>query len=199
MELPRRLLRLPHNSTEPIHPLIRYLFDTYTPSPDAPDGYPLARAVLSSNYALMGYLLEKGADPAVKDGLAVEVAISKKDLKAVRLLVEARSSHGKTRALTEDGSDDDDEERKRGPAGRNKRRKIGEKVMISQRLVEVAMRKGSREIVHYFVHEKGEFGNPIEPSVLICLGVMPPLNSIMKLGNGNEAAVLPPVKPRKRR
>jgi hypothetical protein len=152
-ELPRRLFRLPLDLSNPVHPLLTYLFDTYTPSPNAPSGYPLARAVLSSNYELITFLLSKGADPGIKDNLAIEVAITKKDLKAVKLLVEARYLEN---VYEGDKEVDCGGRVKRRDIAKGKRRKVGERVVITQRLVEVAMRKGSRDIVQFFVHEKGE-------------------------------------------
>ena len=135
-ELPRRLFRLPPTSNQPIHPLLKYLFETYNPSANSHKGYPLCRAVLTSNHSLVSFLLDHGADPSVKSNLAVEVAISIRDLKMVKKLVEhpiipSRMSR--------------------------KRRRVEDRVTVDSHLVEVAMMKGSKEIVQYFVHEKGEF------------------------------------------
>lgn len=42
------------------------------------------------------------------------------------------------------------------PTRATKRRRVEDRVRVDARLVEVAMKKGSKEIVQYFVHEKGE-------------------------------------------
>lgn len=87
-ELPRRLFRN-LTSDSPIPPLLEYLFQTYpTLSPNSHDGYPLSRAVLCQNKSVINYLLDRGADPGLRDGLAVEIAIKMGKIKLVRLLVD---------------------------------------------------------------------------------------------------------------
>jgi hypothetical protein len=86
-ELPRRVFRS-LSTTHPIPPLIAYLFDTYAPNPNSHNGYPLSRAVLSKNTMVVKYLLSKGADPGIRDGLAIEIAVKLGDIGLVRLLVE---------------------------------------------------------------------------------------------------------------
>lgn len=86
-ELPRRLFRS-LSTTHPLPPLITYLFDTYAPNPNSHNGYPLSRAVLSKNTMVVKYLLSKGADPGIRDGLAIEIAVKLGDIGLVRLLVE---------------------------------------------------------------------------------------------------------------
>lgn len=159
-ELPRRLFRHtpPHN--QPIHPLITYIFDTYTPSPNSHKGYPLCRAVLTSNYQLISFLLDRKADPTIRDSLAVEIAISKQDLKAVKMLIERNSC---VCELAKEEFDHTETSPRVAGGGRvkrrNKRPRLMDRVTISARLVEMAMKKGSREIVQYFVHEKGKFSS----------------------------------------
>nr|KIR44274.1 hypothetical protein I312_06520 [Cryptococcus bacillisporus CA1280] len=162
-ELPRRIFRsLPLPST-PIPPLVIYIFDTfgqssdptYDPSPNSHKGYPLCRAVLQSNYELASYLLQKGADPSLKDYMAVEIAVSMKDLKMVKLLVE-REQNGSGITRTENKSE--------SPA---KKIKLGDRITVPAKIVESAMKKGAKDIVNYFVYDKK---------------VIPPLSSIMDLG-----------------
>lgn len=86
-ELPRRLFRT-LTTTDPIPPLLIYLIDTYAPNPNSHNGYPLSRAVLSKNIPVVKYLLSKGADPGIRDGLAIEIAVKLGDTGLVRLLVE---------------------------------------------------------------------------------------------------------------
>ena len=87
-ELPRRLFRhLATDSTIP--PLLEYLFANYPQiSPNSHNGYPLSRAVLCQNKEVIAYLLSHGADPGLRDGLAVEIAVKMGNIKLVRLLVD---------------------------------------------------------------------------------------------------------------
>lgn len=148
-ELPRRLFRPPKNDHEPIHPLVRYLFQAYSPSANSHKGYPLCRAVLTANYDLISFLLAHRADPGIKDHLPVQVAISIKDVRAVRMLVERTEDERKEPV-------DDEAGRKQGRERRRvKRRRLSDRVTITPALVECALKKGSKDIVEYFVQEKG--------------------------------------------
>ncbi|WVQ92538.1 hypothetical protein IAS59_006349 [Cryptococcus gattii] len=167
-ELPRRLFRSPPLPSTHIPPLVIYIFDTfgqssdptYDPSPNSHKGYPLCRAVLQSNYKLASYLLQKGADPSLKDYMAVEIAISMKDLKMVKLLVE-REQNGSGITRTENKSE--------SPA---KKIKLGDRITVPAKMVESAMKKGANDIVNYLVYDKK---------------VIPPLSSIMDLGKAVDA------------
>lgn len=86
-ELPRRLFRNLNSGTL-VPPLLKYLFDTYTPSANSHNGYPLSRAVLSKNKEVISYLLLHGAEPGLRDGLAVEIAVKLGDIQLVRMLVD---------------------------------------------------------------------------------------------------------------
>ena len=148
-ELPRRLFRFPPDPSCPIPPLLTYLFDSYSPSANSHKGYPLCRAVLAQNYPLIGCLLSYGADPSIKSCLVVEVAISLRDIKAVRMLIE-RGDGGKGASI-----DDEQGRRLSSERRRKKRRRISDRILITSRLVECAMRKGARDVVQYFMEEKG--------------------------------------------
>jgi hypothetical protein len=78
----------------------------------------------------------------VKDALAIQVAISLHDFKSIKLLVER--SDGVVGGNCA------------GKLNTKKRRRLSDRIMITPSLVECAMKKGSREIVEYFVQEKGE-------------------------------------------
>lgn len=97
-ELPRRLFR--HlTSSSPVPPLLEYLFTTYPSiSPNSHNGYPLSRAVLCQNKTVITYLLSHGADPGLRDGLAVEIAVKMGNFKLVRMLVD--NPQGKTVDIT---------------------------------------------------------------------------------------------------
>ncbi|WVQ73344.1 hypothetical protein IAR50_002912 [Cryptococcus sp. DSM 104548] len=134
-ELPRRLFRV-SKPEPPIHPMITYLFEAYSPSPNSHKGYPLCRAVLQHNLPLITFLLVHGADPSLKDFMAVEIAISMKDLQMVRMLIERQPG----------------EEAKAGSPA--KRVKLGDRVTVGTKMVETAIKKGAKEIVNYLVYDK---------------------------------------------
>jgi hypothetical protein len=158
----------PESSTPqtPIPPLLPYLFSTYDPSPNSHKGYPLSRAVLMSHYPLIAFLLSHGADPSARGNMAVQIAIAKKDLGMVKMLVErdadwavgGQAGGAAARAVTHGGRGVDADVRDAGikPKGSPKRQKLGDRVKITDDLVQRAMEKGTREMVEYFVHDKGE-------------------------------------------
>jgi hypothetical protein len=174
-ELPRRLFRpdptlhsIAQSTPPRVHPLLEYLFSTYRPSPNSHKGYPLCRAVLTSNTRLIAFLLSHGADPGIKDCLPVEIAVQMRDLGMIKLLVErlpadtagaanpglcSRSGSG-SGAGAGAGVETPSPRGEKGKKG--KRIKLGDRVTITSKLVEAAIKSGSDDIVHYFVHEKGE-------------------------------------------
>lgn len=178
-ELPRRVFRaISFDPAKPIDPLILYLFEAYSPLANSHKGYALCRAVLTDNIQLAKFLLARGADPSIKACLAVDIAIQMRNLPMVKLLVERQPG--------EDTSAAKDEEDKVAGGGRLKRRykrpKLMDRIVIDSRLVELAMKKGAEDVVEYFVHEKGE-PQPMRGPADHCEGVMPPLASIMRLGD----------------
>ncbi|KAH0833115.1 hypothetical protein J3R83DRAFT_12112, partial [Lanmaoa asiatica] len=95
--LPRRLFRaLVRKSTEwsdrdPPLPFLRYLYmcpHLNPPNPNSHDGYALTKAVHVGFIPLVRFLLDHGATPVWKSNLPVMVAIHRKDLGLVRMLVE---------------------------------------------------------------------------------------------------------------
>lgn len=154
-ELPRRIFRTLTTGSQTIPPLLEHLY-TSLPSPPDPNshrGYPLCRAVLTRNSALIRFLLEHGADPGLREGLAIEVAISGGDVEIVKLLVERENHTVIGRGTHENNVESEDGLPK---AGKKRRLSLDTRVVITPRLVEAAMRSGSDRIVQYFVHEKGE-------------------------------------------
>lgn len=79
---------------------------------------------------MIDFLLARGADPAQKDGLALQIALSKKRLDLVRLLVE-------------------------GGGSGSRKRKRDTRIPITPQLMEKVMATGSREIQSYFVDVQG--------------------------------------------
>ncbi|THH27615.1 hypothetical protein EUX98_g6576 [Antrodiella citrinella] len=130
----------PWSSEDAPIPLLRFLLEEpRIPNPDwnHRDGYPLAKAVTAGFIPLVRFLLENGASPACKGGLAVRVAINKKDLGLVKMLIEP------------DGSVKDADGRK------VRRRRIEDRVKVSPEMLKVAVKVDARDIVQYFIKEKG--------------------------------------------
>jgi hypothetical protein len=97
---------------------------------------------LAKNVEVIKYLLSKGADPGMRDGLAIEISVKLGDLAIVKMLVENKVSN---QVASEGGLD--------LISG------AGFGTDISTRWVETAVKSGSDEIVSYFVHEKGQSDN----------------------------------------
>ncbi|PCH42238.1 hypothetical protein WOLCODRAFT_132263 [Wolfiporia cocos MD-104 SS10] len=195
LELPRRLFRTlaPRPSGTPLHnrhrrqsregwsendhplPFLRYLYDhPRFPAPDtnAHDGYALTRAVHAGFMPLVRFLLENGASPAYKDGLAVMVAIRQKDLSMVRLLIErdgrqrvgaTAERRGKADADTEPrgiAAMDAELARKRGGAQAQgaisaKKRRLEDRMTATPAMLKMAVKSGAQDIANYLVQEKG--------------------------------------------
>ncbi len=185
--LPRRLFRnlVPRDEPgqppwtdedEPL-PLLRFLSShPRIPklSTDSYDGYALTRAVYSAFVPLIRFLLANGASPECKNSIAVTVAIRRKSLPLVRMLIE-RDIPGAFREDSAEQStssskkrkrrDDDDggsltQKRRRvaeeGPPARGaKRRKLGDRVAVTQEMLKTAVKCDARDIVEYFMKEKG--------------------------------------------
>ncbi|KAJ7104278.1 hypothetical protein B0H15DRAFT_960329 [Mycena belliarum] len=147
-ELPKRLFRAlgPRTDREyragdaPL-PLLRYLYAaprlTHAP-PDADShaGYALTRAVHAEHVPLVRLLLDHGASPAHKRGLAVLVAIRRKQLSLVRMLIE--------RTDAEPGA---------GKGG--KKRRLEDRVEVTPEMLKTAVKAKARDIAEYFMEEKG--------------------------------------------
>ncbi|TCD67156.1 hypothetical protein EIP91_000441 [Steccherinum ochraceum] len=138
----KRRNREPWSTEDAPIPLLRFLLDEpRIPNPDwnYSKGYPLAKAVMAQFIPLVRFLLENGASPACKDGLAVRVAITKKNLGLVRMLIEPEAAV----------------KNKGGSSGRNVRRKLEDRVKPDSEMLKAAMKADARDIVHYLINEKG--------------------------------------------
>ncbi|KAH7884624.1 hypothetical protein F5I97DRAFT_1478915 [Phlebopus sp. FC_14] len=152
-ELPKRLfrslaaksgLRKADKWSDRDHPLpfLRYLYSSphlRPPAANSHDGYPLTKAVQAGFIPLVRFLLDQGATPDWKDNLPVNVAIHRKDLRLVKMLVE-RMDTGKTV---------DDSRAKR------KRRRLEDRVAVTPEMLRTAVRCKAHDIVEYFTKEKG--------------------------------------------
>jgi hypothetical protein len=144
-ELPRRLFRplAPKTAVngkipdwkehdQPL-PFLKYLYSTaIAPNPNSHDGYPLTKAVRAGFLPLIRFLLDHGASPGCKNALSIRVAIRLQDLPLVRMLIE-RNAY----------------------AGKGKKRKLPDRVQVSPFMLKTAVQCDARDIVEYFVKEKG--------------------------------------------
>lgn len=110
----------------------------------------------------MKVLLEMGADPGKQGALAVKVAIRLRNLAHVRMLVErteavcprdgSNTSSGAVGNLAGPSPSGNHDAR---CSSCRKRRKLEDRVIITTELVGEAVKADARDIVDYFVHDKG--------------------------------------------
>ena len=141
-------------------------------------GAPLTLACASGATKIVRFLLAHGADPSLNGGVAVRVAIRRRDVALVRMLVE-RSSHkcstcsvredpdlssvpGQDASLSvlqiaQDGARSRNNKNTRSDPRPSsvKRRRLLDRVEITPDLVSEAIRVDARDVVNYFVMEKG--------------------------------------------
>jgi len=137
-------------------PFLRYLYNhPRIPPPDTNTnhGYALTKAVAAGFKPLIRFLLLNGADPSQKGCLAVMVAIRRKELELVKMLIEP-SSFGVSSKNDEGG----------GRSG--KRRRMDDRLRVTQKMLASAIQCDARDIANYFVVEKG---------------VTPPIQSLMMM------------------
>lgn len=155
VRLPKRIFRNLRSGSswtmtdEPL-PFLRYMWDCPDiPTLDLnyPDGYPLIRAVRAKFVPLIKFLLDHHASPESSDRLAVKVAIRKKALGILKLLVERSSVD------PDNGSVNGNGER------RKKRQKLAERVNLDAELLNVAIAAGASDIIYYLHEEKGVVPN----------------------------------------
>jgi len=149
-DLPRRLFRdlrprvrrgitVPWSEEDKPLPFLRYLFGLYhsrhilvgPPKCDVHEGYALTKAVAAGFTPLVRFLLgETRADPGAKGAIAVMVAIQRKDLRMVRLLVEGDLMSN---------------------SGGAKRRRVPDRVVCTRAMLHRAARVGAQDIAQYFL------------------------------------------------
>lgn len=123
------------------------------PCTNAHEGYALTRAVLSGFVPLIQFLLENGADPTLKDGIAVKLAIQMQDLGLMKMLIErgtapsTASSLSVSRRLSFGPAQG-------GPQG-TKRRKMEDRVMVTPMMLRTAVKHGAMDIASWMMSEKG--------------------------------------------
>jgi hypothetical protein len=141
--LPRRLFReLPERpgawrARHPPLPVLEHLFAharVPRPDPDSHNGYPLARAVRAGARPLVDFLLAHGADPARNAGIAVHLAIQRRDLALVRALVEPGAG---------------------ATGGSGKRRRVPDRVVLGSLHLRCAVQADAVEVIDWLMREKG--------------------------------------------
>jgi hypothetical protein len=125
-------------------PFLKYLYDPrrYTatslfqpPDINADDGYSLTRAVHAKFIPLVRFLLDQaGASPHHHNELAVRVAIRRKDLALVRMLIEPSESATATSS--------------------GKRMKLMDRVEVNSEMLRLAVKCGARDVAEYLLREK---------------------------------------------
>lgn len=134
----RRGIAIPWSQEDEPLPFIRYLFSLYHPRGvtsrpprcgGAHESYALTKAVAAGFVPLVKFLLGTGVDPAGKGAIAVMVAIQRKDLQMVRLLVEG--DLGDPRSA--------------------KRRRVPDRVVCTSAMANRALRAGAQEILRYLL------------------------------------------------
>ena len=136
----RRGIPVPWSDEDKPLPFLRYLFDLYErrgliagpPKCNAHECYALTRAVAAGFVPLVKFLLGNGGDPGARGAIAVMVAIQKKDLQMVRLLVEGDI----------------------GGSGSAKRRRVPDRVTCTRAMLQRAVKVEAQDIVQYLL-ERG--------------------------------------------
>ncbi|TFK75144.1 hypothetical protein BDN72DRAFT_832455 [Pluteus cervinus] len=149
-ELPKRLFRnlAPKKGSlskwrdydQPL-PFLRHLLDTpgYPPfDVNSNSGYALIRAVHAQFIPLISFLLEHGASPMHKKGLAVTVAIRQRNLPLVKMLIE-REDHSFRKEKQVHG----------------KRRRLQDRIEATGDMLKAARNVEAWDIVNYLMNEKG--------------------------------------------
>jgi len=136
-------------------PLLRRLYDLFSnhcldtrPDANAHGGYALTRAVFVGHIPLVLFLLSVDARPGQNDALAVRVAIRKRDLQLVRLLVEGGSTEEYAVDKRSGGL-----KMKPSAAGK-KRRRISDRVDVNAAMLKEAVEVDARDVVEYLL-DKG--------------------------------------------
>ena len=149
-------------------PFLRFLYShprIPRPYADSWDGYALTKAVHAEFIPLVQFLLGQDASPKEKDGLAVMVAIRRKNLPLVRLLIERdgpqsvykrrRTSEADSEVLAGRDGLPAEPSHKRDRGSSAKRRKLGDRLRVNQDMLKTAAQSDARDIVEYFIQEKG--------------------------------------------
>jgi hypothetical protein len=164
-ELPRRLFRslTPRSDArdwqaldEPLPFLQHMLYKGTTQfpalNPNSHHGYALTRAVHARHMPLIQLLLDMGASPACKGGIAIKVAIKQKNLKVVRMLIEREERRRVFSSATTLARESSGRQKKQG----QEERRLEDDVEVpAQSMLELAVKCNARDIIDYLAWEKG--------------------------------------------
>lgn len=139
---PRRLVRdlkppKERGWTPEDHPLpfLRHIYarkkETW-PDINAYEGYALTRAVRADFVPLVRFLLDHGASPKYGEGIAVLVAIQKKSLSMVKMLIERPQSDVQP----------------------GKRRKLADRINVTKDMLKLAAKCKANDIIEYLMKDK---------------------------------------------
>ncbi|KAI0767988.1 hypothetical protein BD413DRAFT_479866 [Trametes elegans] len=161
--------------TEYDHPLpfLKFLYaDPRLPplAPNSHQGYALTRAVFAGFTPLIQFLLARDAWPGCKDNLAVLVAIRRKSLPLVRMLLErdmpdpvaqvsasesSSASRKRRRSEVDEGGATDERGGKKLKTSTGKRRKLGDRLSATPDMLKEAVKRDAHDIAEYLMREKG--------------------------------------------
>ncbi|KAI0822544.1 hypothetical protein BC628DRAFT_1412261 [Trametes gibbosa] len=125
------------------------------------DGYALTRAVYAGFTPLIRFLLAHDAAPECKGNLAVTVAIRRKSLPLLRLLIERDLpdkevfSGSKKRLRSQAAGDSDGQSSGGSSTAAGKRRKLGDRISVTPDMLKAAVKCDAGEIAEYLMREKG--------------------------------------------
>lgn len=144
-DLPRHLFR--HLKSAADSSPIPFLQDLAERLPfldlNANRGYALTRAVHAQFIPLVRWLLQYGADPGICDGSAVLVAIYRRNIQLVRMLVDIEQDQDIEHNSTPENT-----------KGYLPKRPIPRRTAISKEMLKAAAKCESQDIIEYFVVEK---------------------------------------------
>ncbi|KAF9496824.1 hypothetical protein BDN71DRAFT_1445779 [Pleurotus eryngii] len=148
-------------------PFLRYLYSSSSfpaPDPDSHDGYALTKAVHARFTPLVEFLLEQGASPRCKNGLAVYVAIRMNNIAMVKMLVErdgrqgiesvdgAQNSNTQTDGIQGTG---DACRVGKGKLKAGKKRKLEDRIQVTSEMLRAAVKSHAKEVIDWLIEEKG--------------------------------------------
>lgn len=162
-ELPRRLFRCLaprkdqrdwQTKDEPL-PFLQHILNKGTQfpalDPNSYQGYALTKAVHARHTPLIRFLLDLGASPACKEGMAVRVAIKQRNLKMVKMLVEREERDGSLAPGFAPGVKRDGQQKRQ----KGKRRRLEDRIEVDGSMLKLAVKCNARDIIDYFAQEKG--------------------------------------------
>lgn len=137
-------------------------------SPNSLQGYPLAMSVHRASMPMVCFLLAVGADPSLKQGIALQLASKKGWLDGLRMLVERDDKleaqwklqvHTLTETMYTLAALRMRRERpapRRNPGtGRSKRQRLDDRCKLETVHLQTAVRSQAWELVAYMMHKKG--------------------------------------------